>query len=70
MEDDFSNESFASSLISNGCNFNITVDNKTGDTLLHVCARKNLENSSVFLVNKNIDINKLNINASQKLTRV
>ena len=62
FKDDFSDESFASQLISKGCNLNIIVDNKIGDSFLNVVTRNNLEKSALFLVNKNVDINKLNGN--------
>ena len=62
FKDDFSDESFASQLISKGCNLNIIVDHKIGDSFLNVVTRNNLEKSALFLVNKNVDINKLNGN--------
>jgi hypothetical protein len=47
-------------IISKGSNINAIADAKNGDTLLNVCARKNYENSAVFLVDKNAEINTLN----------
>ena len=58
-EDDFEQaDSFPSMLIAKGCELN-TVD-ASGESLLHVCARTKLEHASIFLVNKQANINMLN----------
>ncbi len=57
--DDFEDDdSFPNLLIAKGCETN-TVDSN-GDSLLHLCAKKNLEKAAIFLVKKNSKINALN----------
>lgn len=51
-------DSFPNLLISKGSEINIT--DSIGDSLLHLCARKNLENAAIFLVNRQAKINLLN----------
>lgn len=56
LEDDVN--SFPSMLIAKGSEINTTDSN--GDSLLHLCARKGLENAAMFLVRKQAKINLLN----------
>jgi ankyrin repeat protein len=49
---------FPNLLIQQGCEIN-TIDSN-GDSLLHLCARKCLENAALFLVNKQANINNQN----------
>lgn len=51
-------DSFANMLIEKGCELDTSDSN--GDTLLHLCARKELEQAAIFLVNKNAKIDLLN----------
>lgn len=51
-------DSFPNLLIAKGCEIN-TVDSN-GDSLLHLCARNELENAAIFLVNKQAKLNLLN----------
>lgn len=51
-------DSFPNMLIEKGCEINTTDSN--GDTLLHLCARRELEHAAIFLVNKKARINLLN----------
>lgn len=51
-------DSFPNMLIEKGCEINTTDSN--GDSLLHLCARKELEHAAIFLVNKQAKINLLN----------
>ncbi|CAF0854297.1 unnamed protein product [Brachionus calyciflorus] len=51
-------DSFPSMLIDKGCEIDTTDSN--GDTLLHLCARKELEHAAIFLVNKKAKLNLLN----------
>lgn len=52
------NTSFPSMLIAKGCEINTS--DSSGDSLLHLCARKSLENAALFLVRKQAKINLLN----------
>lgn len=52
------NSSFPSMLIAKGCEINTS--DSSGDSLLHLCARKSLENAALFLVRKQAKINLLN----------
>jgi len=56
--DETNDASFANLLISKGCEIN-TIDSN-GDSILHLCARANLESAALFLVNKGAKINILN----------
>lgn len=51
-------DSFANMLIEKGCELDTT--DSSGDSLLHLCARKELEHAAIFLVNKNAKIDLLN----------
>ncbi len=54
-----SSESFPSLLIARSCEIN-TTDAASGDSLLHLCARQELERAGVFLVERGAKINVLN----------
>ena len=59
-------------LLAKGCEIDTTDSN--GDSLLHLCARKQLEKAAIYLVNKNAKINLVNQDVSiaeslNKLTR-
>ena len=59
VSDDFEQpDSFPNLLISKGCEMDTTDSN--GDSLLHLCARRQLEKAAIYLVNKNAKINLVN----------
>lgn len=60
--DDFDDEaaSFPSLLIAKGSDVNATAEATSGDSLLHLCARRALERAAIFLVNKQAKTSLLN----------
>jgi len=52
-----SSESFPSLLIARSCEIN-TTDAASGDSLLHLCARQELERAGVFLVERGARVDK------------
>ncbi len=58
-------ESFPSLLIGRNCEVNTT--DSSGDSILHLCARQQLEKAAVFLVEKKAKINVLNCESESVL---